>query len=99
MPHLCAFCKGGPWCSPFEQTLTLSRRNIQYPRFRSSQEFPQAGCDIQPCAQPVTCAIMVEAAMVGRSQIVAPLSPLLSRFEYLSSWTSAFCGEFSVMVQ
>src|SRR5712671_4636785 len=36
--------------------------------------------DIQPCPQPVTCAIMVEAATVGRSQLVAPPSPLFHGF-------------------
>src|SRR5271155_2793142 len=37
---------------------------------------------------------MVEAVTVGRTHIIEPLSPLLSRFWYLSSLTSGFCGEF-----
>src|ERR1039458_3511764 len=41
---------------------------------------------------------MVEAVTVGRSQIVAPLSPLLSRVWYLSSLKSRSCGEFPAKV-
>src|SRR6267154_2310878 len=55
---------------------------------------PQLGCDIQPCPQPITCAIMVEAVTVGRSQLDAPPSPLFHGFWYLSSLTTGFCREF-----